>query len=75
MAFSAQVLHLTTPLSVQMTQMNVPQSAQGYPSEARSSLPQARQTIASRSFRSGFMDVEKIAARRPSSTGARTASS
>ena len=29
--------------------MNVPQLAQGYPSEARSSLPQARHSIASRS--------------------------
>lgn len=28
-------------------QMNVPQSAHGYPSDARSSLPQARQAIAS----------------------------
>jgi cysteine sulfinate desulfinase/cysteine desulfurase-like protein len=31
----------------QTTQMKVPQSAHGYPSDARSSLPQARQTIAS----------------------------
>ena len=34
-------------------QMNVPQSEQGYPSDARSSLPQARQIIASCSFSSG----------------------
>lgn len=35
-----------------MMQMNVPQSTQGYPSEARSSFPQARQTIASCSLSS-----------------------
>jgi hypothetical protein len=30
-----------------MTQMNVPQRTQGYPSDARSSRPQARHVIAS----------------------------
>ena len=39
----------TTPRNVQMMQMNVPQLSQGYPSEARSSLLQDRQIIASRS--------------------------
>jgi hypothetical protein len=34
---------------LQIMQMKVPQSAQGYPSEARSSFPHARQIIASRS--------------------------
>ena len=32
-----------TPRNVQMRQRKVPQSAQGYPSEARSSLPHERQ--------------------------------
>jgi len=32
---------------LQITQMKVPQSTQGYPSDARSSLPHARQIIAS----------------------------
>jgi hypothetical protein len=32
---------------VQITHMNVPQLLQGYPSEARSSCPQARQAIPS----------------------------
>jgi hypothetical protein len=35
-----------------MMQMNVPQSAQGAPSEARSSLPQARQIMPSCSLSS-----------------------
>jgi hypothetical protein len=37
--------------------MNVPQSAHGYPSEARSSFPQARHVIASRSLSSVFKRV------------------
>src|SRR6185503_14119455 len=41
----------TTPRNVQMMQMNVPQLSQGYPSDARSSLLQERQIIASRSRR------------------------
>src|SRR6266550_4227078 len=40
-----------TPRNVQMMQMNVPQLSQGYPSDARSSLLQDRQIIASRSRR------------------------
>ena len=36
-----------TPRRLQMMQMNVPQRAQGYPSDARSSRPQARHSIAS----------------------------
>jgi hypothetical protein len=36
-----------TPLKVQIRQMKVPQPAQGYPSEARSSWPQARHPIPS----------------------------
>src|SRR5918992_3834048 len=35
--------------------MNVPQSWQGYPSDARSSFPHARQVMASRSFSSGMV--------------------
>jgi len=44
---TSQVLHRVMPRIEQTTQMNVPQSSHGYPSDARSSLPQARQTIAS----------------------------
>ena len=36
-----------TPRRLQMRQMKVPQLVQGYPSEARSSRPQARHSIAS----------------------------
>jgi len=36
-----------TPRRLQMTQMKVPQRVQGYPSEARSSRPHARHSIAS----------------------------
>jgi hypothetical protein len=39
--------HRVMPRMSQITQMNVPQSTQGYPSDARSSFPQERQTIAS----------------------------
>jgi hypothetical protein len=39
--------HRVIPRMSQITQMNVPQSTQGYPSDARSSFPQERQTIAS----------------------------
>jgi hypothetical protein len=46
-AFAAQASHRLTPRKVQMRQMKVPQSTQGYPSEARSSRPQARHRIAS----------------------------
>jgi hypothetical protein len=45
--FATQVLHSVTPRKLQMTQMKVPQSVQGYPSEARSSFPQERQIIES----------------------------
>jgi len=40
-------LHNVTPRKLQMTQMNVPQLSHGYPSDARSSFPQARQIIRS----------------------------
>jgi hypothetical protein len=43
----AQARQSVTPWKLQMTQMNVPQRVQGYPSEARSSRPQARHTIMS----------------------------
>src|SRR5437879_1620824 len=39
-AFSSHGLQRVIPGNEQMRQMKVPQSAQGYPSEARSSLPQ-----------------------------------
>jgi hypothetical protein len=51
MLSSWQLRHVTTPRKVQMMQMNVPQLAHGYPSEARSSFRQDRQIIASRSRR------------------------
>ncbi|MFP5356168.1 MAG: hypothetical protein ACLGIK_13640, partial [Gemmatimonadota bacterium] len=44
---AAHFLHSVTPFMLQITQMKVPHPLQGYPSEARSSLPQARQIIAS----------------------------
>jgi hypothetical protein len=46
-------LHFTTPRKLHITQMKVPQSVHGYPSDARSSLPHARQIIASFSRISG----------------------
>src|SRR5687768_9438606 len=48
--WSRQSLHRTMPRRLHMTQMNVPQLAHGYPSDARSSFPQERQIIASRSW-------------------------
>jgi hypothetical protein len=39
-----------TPRIEQIKQMKVPHSAQGYPSDARSSFPQARQIMASTSL-------------------------
>lgn len=48
---SLHFLQKTTPRNVQMMQMKVPQFAQGYPSDARSSLLQDRQVIESRSRR------------------------
>jgi hypothetical protein len=45
--FSAQARQWMIPRMLQITQRNVPQDTHGYPSEARSSLPQARQTIES----------------------------
>ena len=47
-----QFLHSDTPRKLQMRQMKVPQFVHGYPSDARSSRPHARQIIASRSFSS-----------------------
>src|SRR6476469_10985276 len=49
--FSAQARHSTTPRMLHTTQTKVPHFTQGYPSDARSSLPQARHVIASRSRR------------------------
>ncbi len=49
-----QAAHRTTPRMLHMLQTNRPQSAHGYPSDARSSLPQARQVMASRSCRSPY---------------------
>jgi len=46
-ALAAQAEQRLTPRKVQMRQMKVPHSTQGYPSDARSSRPQARQLIAS----------------------------
>jgi hypothetical protein len=43
-----------TPRRLQMRQMKVPQRVQGYPSDARSSRPQARHTIASVAGGRGF---------------------
>lgn len=37
--------HQVTPATLQSWQMKVPHPSQGYPSEARSVRPQARQTI------------------------------
>jgi hypothetical protein len=48
---SSHFLQKMTPRNVQMMQMKVPQFAQGYPSDARSSLPQNLQVIESRSRR------------------------
>jgi hypothetical protein len=45
--FIWQLLHRVIPRRSQMMQMNVPQSTHGYPSDARSSLPQDRHTILS----------------------------
>ena len=44
-----QSRHFSTPRMVHTRQTNVPQLSHGYPSEARSSRPHARQSIASRS--------------------------
>jgi hypothetical protein len=43
-----------TPRRLQMRQMKVPQRVQGYPSDARSSRPQARHSIASVAGGRGF---------------------
>jgi hypothetical protein len=47
--FAAQVVHNVTPLIEHRRQMNVKHSSHGYPSDARSALPHARQIIVSRS--------------------------
>src|ERR1700687_4065264 len=49
--FATQLLHSVIPRKLQMTQINVPQSVQGYPSDARSSFPQERHIIESFSRR------------------------
>jgi hypothetical protein len=46
-AASSHARQSVTPRKLQIRQMKVPQLVQGYPSDARSSLPQARQAIAS----------------------------
>ena len=48
-ALAAQRLQSVTPFMEQTWQMKVPQPWQGYPSDARCSLPHARHVIASRS--------------------------
>ncbi len=52
-ALAAHSLHRVTPRSEQITQMKVPHSMQGYPSDARSSLPQERHIIPSCSLPKG----------------------
>jgi hypothetical protein len=49
--FVRHVLHKVTPRKLQMMQTKVPQSAHGYPSDARSSFPQERHIITSFSRR------------------------
>jgi hypothetical protein len=49
--FATQLLHSVIPRKLQMMQTKVPQSVQGYPSDARSSFPQERHTIESFSRR------------------------
>jgi hypothetical protein len=49
--FARHVLHSVTPRKLQMMQTKVPQSAHGYPSDARSSFPQERHIITSFSRR------------------------
>src|SRR5690349_18785013 len=61
-ALREQAAHSTTPRMLHMLHTKRPQSPQGYPSDARSSLPQARQVIASRSCRSAIV-FSGIAAR------------
>lgn len=77
---ASQRAQRTTPLKVQMRQRNVPQSTQGYPSEARSSRPQERQFMASCSLISTIAHtgieyrlilLMRVAREIPSSTAAR----
>jgi hypothetical protein len=49
--FATQLWHSVIPRKLQMMQTKVPQSAQGYPSDARSSFPQERHIIESFSRR------------------------
>src|SRR3954464_6256901 len=53
-AFFEHSSHSVTPRKLQIRQRKVPQLAQGYPSEARSSRPHPRQVIASCSLSSGI---------------------
>jgi hypothetical protein len=46
---AAHAVHNVTPFMEHRRQMKVKHCSHGYPSEARSGLPQARQTIVSRS--------------------------
>jgi hypothetical protein len=48
--FAWQERQRVIPRMSQITQMKVPQSTHGYPSDARSSFPQERQIIASCSW-------------------------
>src|SRR5262245_9402263 len=58
-----QAAHRTTPRMLHMLHTKRPQSLQGYPSDARSSLPQARQVIASRSCKSAISFSGEVALR------------
>jgi hypothetical protein len=53
--FAWHSLQRTMPRMLHMRQMNVPQFTHGYPSDARSSFPHERQTIASCSLSSGIL--------------------
>jgi hypothetical protein len=59
-AFASQRRHSTSPFMLQIWQTKVPHRWQGYPSEARSSLPHRRQIIASRSRSSAMTSELKV---------------
>jgi hypothetical protein len=62
--FATQLLHSVIPRKLQMMQTKVPQSVQGYPSDARSSFPQERHIIESfsrRFFAIRFADLSPYA--------------
>jgi hypothetical protein len=67
--FATQLLHRVIPRKLQMMQTKVPQSVQGYPSDARSSFPQERHIIESfsrRFFAIRFADLSPYAEARVS---------